>query len=248
MSCTPKATHFVKAQTIYNQNLASASNHDNIPLVCRCGNHDVGNSQTKASMKRFTAAFGDDFLAFWVHGTCNIVINTALFADPTGAMDLYQQQLVWLEDRLQYAQRNDAANIFVFGHHPWFLYKEDEKKEDLQGLSPYPMEWNMQGGAGGFPDSYFHIPIQYRARVMDLFRLYQVDAAFSGHFHQNLVSKTSFGMDVIMTSSLSMVFESTGKPKDFEPSVRGIRVVECEVEETGRGRFSHRFELLEESN
>jgi hypothetical protein len=51
-----------------------------------------------------------------------------------------------------------------------------------------------------------------------------------------------------MTSSLSMVFESTGKPKDFEPSVRGIRVVECEVEETGRGRFSHRFELLEESN
>ena len=127
-------------------------------------------------MKRFTAAFGDDFLAFWVHGTCNIVINTALFADPTGAMDLYQQQLVWLEDRLQYAQRNDAANIFVFGHHPWFLYKEDEKKEDLQGLSPYPMEWNMQGDAGGFLDSYFHIPIQYRACVMDPFRVYQVGA------------------------------------------------------------------------
>lgn len=224
--------------------------HPDIALVCLCGNHDVGNRPTQSSVNRFTDAFGDDYLAFWAHGTYNIVLNTSLFADPTGAVDLHQQQLDWLETRLQYAHESRASNIFVFGHHPWFLYDEQEEREDLTGVSKYPIEWNMPT-TGGFPDSYFHIPKQYRARVIELFAQYHVDAAFSGHFHQNLISKASFGMDMIITSSLSMVFESNGKPAgSHEPSfVRGIRVIDVMVgDDSQRGTYSHRFEPLQEGD
>ena len=40
--------------------------HKDIALVCVCGNHDVGNTPTAASIERFRGAFGDDYLAFWV--------------------------------------------------------------------------------------------------------------------------------------------------------------------------------------
>jgi serine/threonine-protein phosphatase CPPED1 len=40
--------------------------HPDIALVCLCGNHDVGNRPTKATIERFASTFGDDYLAFWV--------------------------------------------------------------------------------------------------------------------------------------------------------------------------------------
>ena len=214
--------------------------HPEIALVCICGNHDVGNRPTKATIERFTNAFGDDYLAFWVKQAYHIVLNTALFWDPTGAPDMYQSQLTWLEERLAYATQVQASHIFVFGHHPWFLYKEDETAADLTGISPRPTEWGSEGT--GFDDSYFHVPIQYRKRVMDLFQQHKVTACFSGHFHQNLVSKTSFGMDMIVTSSLSMVFHSNAIPEDFnEPKdTRGLRIVQALADRT----FEHKFVSL----
>jgi 3',5'-cyclic AMP phosphodiesterase CpdA len=209
----------------------------------------VGNRPDRASIQRFTDTFGDDYLAFWAEDTYNIVLNTSLFSDPTAAQDLYAEQLEWLEARLVYASDHAASHIFVFGHHPWFLYRDDETAEDLVGReSPYPAEWGTR--EEGCPDSYFHIPIEYRTRVMELFRQHKVSAAFSGHFHQNLVSKSSFGMDMIVTSSLSLVFHSTGKPAGFdEPNTRGIRVVTVpgsdagasDDNDSGPETFQHKF-------
>lgn len=218
--------------------------HKDIALVCLCGNHDVGNRPDRASIQRFTDTFGDDYLAFWAANSYNIVVNTSLFSDPLAAQTLYQEQLEWLEERLIYASDRNASHIFVFGHHPWFLYRDDETAEDLKEESPYPEEWGTR--ATGFGDSYFHIPIEYRRRVMELFRQHKVSAAFSGHFHQNLVSKSSFGMEMIVTSSLSMVFESSGKPADFlEPNTRGIRIVTVQAgdgaDSSGPGTFQHEF-------
>ena len=82
---------------------------------------------------------------------------------------------------------------------------------------------------------------------MELFELYNVTAAFSGHFHQNLVSKSSFGMDMIITSSLSLLFDSTGKPLAFdEPAALGFRIVTVNNDATngGRGTFQHKFVSL----
>jgi len=146
------------------------------------------------------------------------VLNNVLFVDPSGAQRIFNTQLRWLENRLEYARDHQAKNIFVFAHHPWFLYDEEEDPESLTGYSPYPEEWLPLGEDGkpipskeSFPDSYFSMPRQYRAQALELFQQYGVTACFSGHFHQNLVSKTRWGMDMIVTAPLSLVFESTGK-------------------------------------
>jgi serine/threonine-protein phosphatase CPPED1 len=212
--------------------------HEDIALVCICGNHDIGNQPTRASIESFKEYFGDDYLAFWsTKQSYNIVVNSTLFSNPTGALDLYQEQLQWLEEQLRYARSRRATSIFVFGHHPWFLYRETEDADSLTGVSLYK-NWR-------FPDSFFHIPKQQRMPVMDLFQRYQVTAAFAGHFHQNLVSEASFGMKMIVTSSLSDVMESSGKPDSFvEPrSSRGIRIVHVNNQD---GSFHHKFVSLPE--
>jgi len=240
--------HFIQDQQNKDFQRVWADLDDRIPLVCLCGNHDVGNRPTRASIDRFRSAFGDEYLAFWTNGSYNIVLNNVLFHDPSGAPDLFKDQLQWLEERLKYAKLHQATHIFVFGHHPWFLYDEHEKNtvDDMKGENPYPKEWadndNDSSTGGAFPDFYFSISPRLRKMAMSLFKEYNVSAAFSGHFHQNLVSKSSFGMDMIITAPLSMVFESTGKPDQKETNGRGIRVVN--VNGNGSGGFSHYFKLL----
>jgi serine/threonine-protein phosphatase CPPED1 len=213
--------------------------HPDIALICLCGNHDVGNRPTPQSIQKFNDNFGDDYLAFWVNGTYNIVLNSALFSDPTDTMLLYDKQLHWLEQQLLYAHRCSARNIFVFSHHPWFLYNEDEDTEDLNGLS-YLVPGNTELYVS---DSYFPIPKVHRQRVMKLFQQYNVSACFAGHFHQNVISQSTFGMEMIVTGGLSMVLESTSNPNvRNEPSTQGFRIVTVQHNSNGdKGIFHHRF-------
>ena len=39
-----------------------------IPLVCVCGNHDVGDSPTQQTVNSYKEKFGDDYFTFWVGG------------------------------------------------------------------------------------------------------------------------------------------------------------------------------------
>lgn len=224
--------------------------HEDIAIVCLCGNHDIGNRPSKKSIEKFRNAFGDEYLAFWTNGSYNICLNNVLFTDPSDAMDMYEEQLKWLEERLEYAAKHKAVQIFVFGHHPFFLYSENEDVDDLKDHgSPFPKEWGESDKI--FSDAYFSIPKKYRMNAMRLFEKFKVSACFSGHFHQNLVSKASFGMDMIVTAPLSIVFESNGKPKQTEDNAMGIRLVEVvpfrdtdernQRRSLGCGKFTHQF-------
>ena len=186
--------------------------------------------------------FGDDYLTFWAKNSYHIVLNTNLFSNHSGAPDLYEAQFRWLEHRLTFAHAKHPDHIFVFGHHPWFIYHDQEESEDMEGASKFPREWIGTGLGGGteqpIPDRKFHICRRYRDRVMNLFRDYHVRACFAGHFHQNHVAWSSFGMEMVITSSLSMVFESSGiEATATEPKgVRGVRVVEVQQK-----AYQHRF-------
>ena len=116
-----------------------------IAMVCVSGNHDVGNRPNQTSISRFTKTFGDDYLSFWCNKTFNIVLNTNLFSDPSDAEDLLRDQIIWLEQQLKYSTENDASHIFCFGHHPWFLY--DEEEEDLFNFEKlaYPAKADFMG-------------------------------------------------------------------------------------------------------
>ncbi|MCC2668579.1 MAG: Calcineurin-like phosphoesterase superfamily domain protein, partial [Armatimonadetes bacterium] len=66
-----------------------------IPLVCVCGNHDVGNRPTSATLAAYRNDFGDDWFSFEVAGLYGIVLNSSLYSDPTGAPAEQARQEAW---------------------------------------------------------------------------------------------------------------------------------------------------------
>ena len=54
-----------------------------IPLLCVCGNHDVGNAPNKVTIDRYTSDFGDDYFGFWVGGIKGLVLNSNLMFNPS---------------------------------------------------------------------------------------------------------------------------------------------------------------------
>lgn len=131
-----------------------------IPLVCVCGNHDVGNRPSATTLTTYRREFGDDWFSFQVGGTYGIVLNSSLYYDPSGAPEEQERQHAWFQQELERAQASGAKHLFVFQHHPWFLAKPDE------------------------PDQYFNIPTARRAPVLELLRKAKVRAVFAGHYHR----------------------------------------------------------------
>lgn len=236
--------------------------HADIALVCLCGNHDIGNRPTNASIEHWTSSFGDDYLSFWVNGTFNLCLNNCLFSNPTGAPDLFDEQLQWMEEKLVYARQNDATHIFVMGHFPWFLKHEDEADDEINSHSAAPLGWGPPGTK--FEDGYFTIPYKYRKIAMALFKKYDVTACFSGHFHQNVTAKSSWGMvsanllanvsfalflisddlqPMIVTGPLSMNLKSSISHELDNGDVNGIGMRIVDVGE--KGAFTHKWTLLD---
>ena len=139
-----------------------------------------------------TSSFGDEYLSFWANGSFNLCLNNCLFSNPTGAPDLFDEQLRWMDEKLAYARENDATHIFVYGHFPWFLKHEEEADDELTSHSSAPSGWGPPGTK--FEDGYFTIPYEYRKIAMAMFKKYDVTACFSGHFHQNVTAQSSWGM------------------------------------------------------
>jgi hypothetical protein len=150
---------------------------------------DVGNRPTPESITRFTDRFGDDYFAFWCNHAYHICLNTNLHNDPSGAQDMFDAQHTWLKERLEYAKTENADRIFLFGHHPWFLYDEHEILDEMKGENVLPHR-DMYLAV---PDKYFSIRPSIRYQILDLCKEYKVNACFAGHYHQNNISFTSWG-------------------------------------------------------
>jgi 3',5'-cyclic AMP phosphodiesterase CpdA len=145
-----------------------------IPLVCVCGNHDIGNRPTPKSIASYQANFGDDYFSFWVGGVCNIVLNSSVLKDPSGAPEVLAAQQTWLDQQLQEAQAANAKHILLFQHHPLFLTQDDE------------------------PDQYFNIPGERRRPLLDRLKQAEVRAVFAGHYHRNAYGRAG-AMEMITT-------------------------------------------------
>eukprot|EP01116_Phalansterium_solitarium_P001739 TRINITY_DN11554_c0_g1_i1.p1 TRINITY_DN11554_c0_g1~~TRINITY_DN11554_c0_g1_i1.p1 ORF type:complete len:334 (-),score=74.89 TRINITY_DN11554_c0_g1_i1:372-1316(-) len=134
-----------------------------IPLVCVCGNHDVGNSPTLESIASYHSNFGDDYFSFWTRGVFNIVVNTSLYHDPSSAPAYHDEQQAWLDAQL--AEASSAVHTFVFGHHPWFVRDIDED------------------------DVYLYMPKAHRMPFLEKVKTAGVRALFAGHHHRNSIVK-----------------------------------------------------------
>ncbi|MAV38875.1 MAG: phosphoesterase [Planctomycetaceae bacterium] len=132
-----------------------------IPLVCVCGNHDIGNRPDPNLIGSYRKHFGDDYFGFWVGGVRCLVLNSSVIKDSTSAPQIVQRQQEWFEKMLVAAKTAQAQHIVVFQHHPWFLKTEDE------------------------PEEYFNLPVTRRRVALAAMKQSGVRAIFAGHYHRN---------------------------------------------------------------
>lgn len=148
-----------------------------IPLICVCGNHDVGNTPTPESIAGYTLDFGDDYFSFWHGGIHFIVLNSQFYEDSSLTKELAEKQEVWLTEQLELSKQKGAVHTVVFQHIPWFLKDPEEGKD------------------------YFNI--EYNLRMKMVKKLYNggIRKIFCGHYHRNAGGWYK-DMELVVTSAV----------------------------------------------
>ncbi|KAK9506148.1 hypothetical protein O3M35_008136 [Rhynocoris fuscipes] len=132
-----------------------------IPLVCVCGNHDVGDQPTVESVSRYRSSFGDDYFSFWAGGVFFIVINTQYYYDGSKVPEITAEQEKWLDEQLKFSSQSKHGAV-IFQHIPWFL-------EDPETTT----------------ESYFFIKKETRIPMLEKLYKNGVRYVFCGHYHRN---------------------------------------------------------------
>ena len=148
-----------------------------IPMICVCGNHDVGNSPTKESIENYKKSFGDDYFSFYKNGCCFIVLNSQFYEDSSNVPELYKEHEDWLEAELQSAREAGVAHIIIFQHIPWFVQNPDEEK------------------------FYFNVEKDLRLKKLEELRKAGVKKVFCGHYHRNAGGFYK-DLEVVVTSAI----------------------------------------------
>ena len=165
-----------------------------IPLRWAPGNHDITDdwaAPTAETLARYRKHFGQDYYAFDHGPTAFVVWNTSVAHDPKHVPEEWSAQLAFLRAALAGAAERGLEPVLV-GHHPLFVESPDE------------------------PDSYWSIPRERRAAVLDLVRGHGVRLALAGHLHRGALAGD--GAFEMVTSG------PVGYPLGDEPS--GYRIVD----------------------
>lgn len=146
-----------------------------IPLVCVCGNHDVGDAPTLDSINEYKQTFGDDYFYFTKNEVLFIVINSQFYQNREFVESYAREQDTWLESML--AKCRLFKYSIVFEHIPWFLSHFDEE------------------------DDYFNIKKEVRLSWLKKFRDAGVSKIMCGHYHRNAGGWYD-GMELVVTSAI----------------------------------------------
>ncbi|XP_023707672.2 serine/threonine-protein phosphatase CPPED1, partial [Cryptotermes secundus] len=147
-----------------------------IPLICLCGNHDVGDTPTTETIDLYRSSFGDDFFSFWYGGVRFLALNSQYFEDASKVPELAQKHEKWLNEELQLAKQEESR-VIVFQHIPWFLSDPDEET------------------------NYFSIKPNIRKVWLEKFKNSGVVHVFAGHLHRNAGGSYK-GMPVTVTTAM----------------------------------------------
>ncbi|XP_066963053.1 serine/threonine-protein phosphatase CPPED1-like [Macrobrachium rosenbergii] len=132
-----------------------------IPLVCVCGNHDVGNTPTPSTIEGYRKNYGNDYFSFWCGGVFFIVLNSQYYEDASKCATLAVEQEDWLEEQLEIVRREKPQHAVVFQHIPWFINNPEEDKE------------------------YFNMEYSLRTEMLERFHSAGIRHIFCGHYHRN---------------------------------------------------------------
>ena len=219
-----------------------------IPLVCVCGNHDVGNRPTPASIRSFTRSFGDDYFSFLVDGTrhrhrqhlhtlCSLSHS---LSDTSVRLSVRAGcKCIVLNSQLF----KDSSGCPGFQTEQWTWLKEELANEETRSakhvlcfchIPPFLFDADE-------PDAYFNFERQTRGELLSLLAQYNVKACFCGHYHRNaggMYKDASNGntVEVITTAACGtnianavgknvLELEGIGTCTEVDEDVSGLRIV-----------------------
>ncbi|KAG6670406.1 hypothetical protein I3843_Q067300 [Carya illinoinensis] len=165
----------IRRQQVVDFKRIFAKLDNKIPLVCVCGNHDVGDEPTLASVQEYRRNFGDDYFYFTLNDVLFIVINSQFYQHREFVQDYAKNQDQWLEDML--AKCKLFKYSIVFEHIPWFLEHFDEE------------------------DDYFNIKKEVRLQWLRKFKEAGVTKIMCGHYHRNAGGWYE-NMELVVTSAI----------------------------------------------
>lgn len=150
-----------------------------VPLVCVCGNHDIGDEPTMDSLREYKRDFGNDYFYYTLNGVLFIVINSQFYKHRQYLNDYANEHDRWLECMLQKCKL--FKHTFVFQHIPWFLEDPDEA------------------------DDYFNVTKEVRMHWLNKFKQAGVTKIMCGHYHRNAGGSYQ-GMELVVTSAIGAQF------------------------------------------
>lgn len=191
---------------------------EDIPLLCVCGNHDIGNRPNALTIAKYKEDFGDDYFSFWCHGVKCLVVNSQLWKDDSDSLEFRKAMDCWLSGELDDSEQSapkrprisdDQENVtttkgkrrmLMFSHIAPFCYSADE------------------------PDGYFNLNRSLREELLPRLAAAGVQAWFCGHYHRNAggVYRSPDGRELEVVVSAAVGTQLLDKPGANKLELEGI--------------------------
>ncbi|CAL4120857.1 unnamed protein product [Meganyctiphanes norvegica] len=176
-----------------------------IPLLCVCGNHDIGNTPTEDTIATYRSSFGDDYFSFWCGGVYFIVINSQFYENDSKVKQLSAEHETWLEQQLEYVKREQPKHSIVLQHIPWFQNNPDEPKNP----------WNFEKDI----------------RTVMLKKYYDagIRHIYCGHYHRNGGGFYK-DMELVVTAAVEVNVQNDGTTPSNDHGYRVVKVLDNKLE------------------
>jgi len=164
-----------------------------IPLVCVCGNHDVGNKPTEKTVKMFKEEFGDDYFSFWCGGVKFIVLNSQIVQGLPLSNELSIAHEKWADIEFEMKYENEPVHSVVMCHIPPFCWDVEEKHTN------------------------FNWPKEKRKKWLDKMERGKVKKVYCSHYHRRAGGKYK-DLEVVVSGALGTHIKTKSVPLELEGS------------------------------
>jgi len=165
--------------------------HAEIPLVCVCGNHDVGNKPTASTIKLYSDEFGSDYLTFWSGGVKFIVLNSQIIQglEPSDTLALQHER--WADNQFQTKHDKEPVHTVAICHIPPFCWDAREKETN------------------------FNWPTEKRKKWLDKMVEANVKKVYCSHYHRRAGGMYK-GLEVVVTGAVGTHIRTKDVPIEYQ--------------------------------
>jgi len=164
-----------------------------IPLVCVCGNHDVGNKPSEKTIQLYTDQFGSDYFTFWCGGVKFIVLNSQIIQGLDMSDTLAVQHKSWADRELGMKHKHEPVHTVGMCHIPPFCWDVREK------------------------DTNFNWPTEKRKMWLDNMVNANVRKVYSAHYHRR-AGGVYEGLEVVVSGALGTHIRTKDVPIEYQDS------------------------------